>query len=63
MDAFCRLLAGILDEAAASRAADFGLFDAGGARATVGRRGGQRRHRKQETNAGAVHRIRTLPCC
>jgi hypothetical protein len=31
--------------------ADVGLVGAGGALAPVGRRGGQRRHRKQQTHA------------
>src|SRR5258707_13655601 len=51
LDAFCRRHVCIVDNAAARREADVGLVGAGGALAPVGRRGGQRRHRKQETHA------------
>ena len=51
LDASCHRLACIVDDAAAGRAPDVGLVGAGGALAPVGRRGGQRRHRKQETHA------------
>ena len=51
LDAFCHLLACIVDDAAAGRAPDVGLVGAGGALIPVRRRGRQRRHRKQETQA------------
>ena len=51
LDAFCHLLACIADDAAADRGPDVGLVGAGGALAPVGRRGGQRRHRKQQSHA------------
>jgi hypothetical protein len=50
LDAFCHRLACIVDDAAAGRAPDVGLVGAGGALVPVGRRGGQRGHRKQEAH-------------
>jgi hypothetical protein len=51
LDAFCHRHVCIVDNAAACREADVGLVGADGALVPVGRRGGQRRHCKQETHA------------